>query len=446
MRPLSAYEASIVSRTEHGIYYNFCVAATYSTTLTKDTILHVLAILCRRFPHFSLLVDTTTDPSSLPSCTYRPSWDVSKQKGLVDVFHAGDDATVESVLTHYNNTRVFHYTNLDTPLWKVALLESENTLFFVTDHTYFDGTAAKNFHELFAEALDHLDEHDKSFLVDTTKFPPYPDPTVLMNFRSTHDLPSPVAAIVPPTCLPSFDEKLMLLQLPYHNSTLLQLSAADSKALLQKARANNTKLTALLYAIATKAVVPLVADSQPGSMLKTMIPINTRPRVTSIPQDSDLLQFGLFFGKYFSVDDPVSITNGTLESISQDFQDRLLASIPHAMDDFEAFEVKARKDNKLVDESMEAMYQRNGSPKTTLVMSNLGVVRSSSGQIKRVYFDQPMVDACFGLHFVSSQHDGLCINFTSHRAVPRDVYLQYVHNVRNYIGSLLAASSGSPAC
>ena len=368
---------------------------------------------------------------------YRPSWDLSKQNNLVDVLHAGENNTVQSVMAHYNNRRVFDYANTHMPLWKVALLESENTLFFITDHAFFDGTAARNFHELFAEALDHLVEYDKFFFVDTTKFLPYADPTVLMNFQSTPDTSSPFSVALPPPCISSFDKKLMTSPLPYHNSTFLQLSAADSKALIQKARANNSKLTALIYAIANKAVVPLVAGSPPGSMIKTMIPINTRSRVTSIPQESDILQFGLFFGKYFSVEDPVTVASCSLESISKAFQSRLLASIPHAMDDYEVFERKALKNNKLVDDSMQAMYERNGSPRTTLMISNIGVMKNASGQIKQAYFDQPMVDACYGLHLVSSQQGGLSINVASHRAIPQDVYLQYVHNVRSYIKSVV---------
>ena len=446
MRPLSAYEAVIASRAEHDIYYSFCVAADYTTPLTKASILAALAVLCRRFPNFSLQVDTTTVP---PQCICMPKWDLNKHPGLIDVFSGADDDvthpnTVEAILKHYNDVPVFSYADKDTPLWKVALLEKTNTLFFVTDHVYFDGTAAKNFHVLFDEALTQIQKPgagaEHSLLVDTSTFDTYPDPTVLMNFD-----PSPKTASdsTPdaPTLFPALDVEIAAAKpLPVHNSTIIHLSAEDSQALVNKARANNTKLTALLYAVAAKSVVPLVDKAvlaSSGAKLKAMIPINTRPLVTSLPQNSDLLQFGLMFGKYFAIEDPDTVLESTLEQLSASFQSRLQANIPHAADGYEVFEAEARKNFQLVDESMVSLYERNLSPKTTLAMSNLGVLKSVSGRVGKVYFDQPMVDACFGVHFCSSSGAGLSINLNSHRAVPKDVYLQFVHNVRLYIASLV---------
>lgn len=444
MRPLSAYAAVIASRAEHDIYYAFCVAADYTTPLSRDAILATLAVLCRRFPHFSLQVDTSTVP---PRCTCMPKWDLAKQPGLVDVFSGADDDvthpnTVEAILKHYNDVPVFRYADKDTPLWKVALLEKTNTLFFVTDHVYFDGTAAKNFHVLFDEALTQTRQPgaERSLLVDTSVFDTYPDPTVLMNFDPAAK-PAPASTPDAPTLFPVLDEKIAAAQpLPAHNSTIVHLSAKDSQALVNRARANNTKLTALLYAVAAKSVVPLVdkaAVAASGAKLKAMIPINTRPLVTSLPQNSDVLQFGLMFGKYFAIEDPATVVQSTLEELSASFQSRLQANIPHAADGYEVFEADARKNFQLVDESMASLYERNLSPKTTLAMSNLGVLKSASGHVGKVYFDQPMVDACFGVHFCSSSEAGLSITLNSHRAVPKDVYLQFVNSFTSYIASLV---------
>ncbi|KAG0689916.1 RNA polymerase II elongation factor [Pichia californica] len=370
----------------------------------------------------------------LPKCSYLPSWDLSTTD-IIDIYEGTNndkDKTIQSIINKYNNSRLFHYQDMK-PLWKIAFLKESNTLFFLMDHTFFDGTAAKNFHYIFANSL-HESSTINSLIVDTKKFKEYPDPTILLGFNNET---KPSISDLSITTLPPFDQSLMNTPLPIHNNTFYNISSKDSLKLIEIARSNNTKLTALLYAIAAKSIISLSSIKLENTTFKTMIPINTRPKVLKINPniDTNLIQFGQFFGKYFHLDDPIKILNDSIKEISNYFQSKLNLNVSHAMDDFEVFEFKALKNPLLIDESLQQLYDRNSKPKTTLVMSNLGVLNSKD--INKIYFDQPMVDACFGLHFISSSEAGICINFTSHRAVKREDYLTYVSNVKNHIDSIL---------
>lgn len=431
MRELSVYEASIVSRTEHEIYFNYTVAADYKTVLSKDLILKTLTILCNKYPQFSLHIDNSVK-GKLPICSYLKNWDLSQLDDILDIY---ENESIDSIISKYNNKRLFNFNDLK-PLWKIALLKDSNTLFFLMDHTFFDGTAAKNFHYQFANNLN-FSSTINSFIIDTTKFIDYPDPTVLMGFDSNFKPKINNTTIELPTLLPPFDNLLMKLPLPFHNSTLYHISAKNSKKLIEISRLNDVKLTALLYAIASKSIVQIPHLDKDNTLFKTMIPINTRPLVKSLNSNinTELIEFGLFFGKYFHLDNPLDILNNSIKEISNYFQAKLNENLSHAMDDFQIFEFKGRENPLLVDESLKTLYDRNNSPKTTLVMSNLGMIKSN--EIGKVYFDQPMVDACFGLHFISSSESGICINFTSHRAVKKEDYLTYIENTKKFINELI---------
>lgn len=427
MRSLSGYEGCIVARTNHKIYYSFTVAATYKTRLSKQKILESLTIICNRFPQFSLHVDVSDN-----SISYLPTYDLSKIDGLIDIYQ---NEALDNVIAKYNDERTFQFNEMK-PLWKVVLLTDKNTLLFVVDHTFFDGTAAKNFHYQFADALQK--SSPSVFIIDTSNFDEYPDPTVLMGFGKGLKIPAVVVSSLQPelpTVLPTFDNNLSDLPMPSHNSNFFHISAKDSSKLIDMARSNDTKLTALMYAIATKCLISLpTMYTEEKTLFKTMIPINTRSHVKSLPQDSDILQFGMFFGKYFHGDDPKYLTEKSLVDISQNFQSKLTENMPKAMDDYEIFEEKASSDFSLVDQSMKDLFDRNMSPKTTLVMSNLGILNST--EIQQCYFDQPLVDACFAFHFISSTRGGITINLESHRYIPKNIHLQYVQNVETFINAL----------
>jgi hypothetical protein len=69
------------------------------------------------------------------------------------------------------------------PLWRCVYYPADNVLFFYMVHVFFDGTAAKNFHIEFAEALDHLETAENTTTyVDTTQFKPFPSMTDLLEF------------------------------------------------------------------------------------------------------------------------------------------------------------------------------------------------------------------------------------------------------------------------
>lgn len=424
MRPLSAYESAIAYRSINEIYYNFIVAADFTVPLSVESIIKTLNILCSLHPQLSLHVDTSTVP---PTASYLQPWTIDES--IIDIV----DSNVEDVLKKYTLYK-FDYKD-DKPLWKVLFNPESNTLFFVIEHVFFDGTAGKNFLSEFANHLLLKDASTSTTIdvVDTTKFKIHPDPTFLMDFKDRHQ------QVKNPDTLETFRgpliESLMKSPLPNHNSTLLHISPMDTKKLLSYARMNDVKLTAILYSIASHTLVNILPTTN-DKIFKTMIPINIRPQIRKELPTSSAVKFGLYFGKYFHLDLVSDLKSKTFIETAQYFQSCLNGNISHAMDDYEVTETNARSDPNIPNLSMQAMYKRNDKPLTSLVISNLGQLNSDV--INQVYFDQPMVDSCFGIHLLSCSKGGIALNFTSHRAVDPQLYSKYVLNATSSIESIIS--------
>jgi hypothetical protein len=409
MRPLSAYEGIIAARTNKGLYNNFIVGAEYLTPLSKETLLNALASLLQQFPHFSLRIKKYSSIVALP---------YNVDGSYIDVLPTGTPADICAKYTLHR----FEYTKLDKPLFKIIYVIDINTVFFVADHVYFDGTAGKNFHLHLSEALMKGGEIDK--FIDTTKFYQYPNPTKLMKFKEREPNSTKISEA---SFRPPINKALLNTPPPVHNSTILHLSSEETKKLLDCARKNNTKLTSLLYSLGAKTLLKVLNDvSHTNTKFKAMIPINTRSKIDITEDDNynNVIQFGMFFGKYFDEEDPEYIKRTDVFELSRKFQSNLSASIIDAMNDFEIVETFAKSDFLIIEKNIDGLMESNHEPNSTYVMSNLGVLNSLI--IGKMYFDQPMVDGSFGLHLISSTQGGLAMNFTSHRGIPNNIYQNYV--------------------
>jgi hypothetical protein len=453
MPPLSAYEAVTAARCNAGVYKTYTVGAQYKQPLSKPIIAAALALLCNRFPAFSLCVG--------PSPDYVSSY--------LDPYTIGDDlidvVDVEDPNMKCADDVVRKYVHLDipldgtTPLWRCVYYTGDNVLFFYMVHVFFDGTAAKNFHLEFAKALDELEAAYKTnTYVDTSQFKPFPSMTDLLKFQPRYaSAPAMSSLSSLPAMLPPLDTQLLESQPMYmHNYKRVPYSKAATDSLIVTARLHGVKLTALLYAFATKSIVEVLGKEDVvdvdghGNVVRTFIPVNTRFMVgkdTDSDADADAdvdVTFGQLFGKSMHVATPQYVADTDTVQLARSFQVQLTADVPNAMHGAEVFETAVTEQGRhLIDESMHQLAERNGNPGSTLVMSNLGVLAHE--KILDVYFDQPMVDACFALHFVSSATKGISLSFTSHRAVPVGAFKDFVERVVARIDSVLAISTAVPA-
>lgn len=418
MRSLSPYEAVIVARAEKHIYHTFVVGARYTVPLTIDKVLDAITILCQRYPHFSLRVGPDY------TCTYTEKSYTIDDK-CVEVEHVDN---INAALDKYNLFK-FDY-RLDSPLWRVLCADSGDGniewLYFIVDHTYFDGTAAKNFHERFAATIGEI---PTSKIINPKTFPSYPDPTEMMQFDKNATTSTAAADSIPAVTIP-LDSKHLTLPMSMHGKRIVHLGANTTARLLALCRSEGIRITAYIYSIAVKALFAALPKTETsGRIFKTMIPINTRPQGA----DPQIVDFGLFFGKYFHSETSESIATTSLFDIARSFHNALQEGIPKAMHEYESFNVRALADKTLVDASMVAMAARNDSPITTIAMSNIGAMKTNL--IDDVYFDQPLVDSYFAVHFLSSAAGGLVLNFESHRAIPDELLDSFVKNALDIIGN-----------
>ena len=437
LSPLSAYEAAMVARCNAGVYKAYTVGAQYTQPLSKPTIAAALALLCNRFPAFSLSVG--------PSPDYLSSY--------LDPYTIGDDlielVDVEDPEVKCADDLVRKYVHMDipldgtTPLWRCVYYPTDNVLFFYMVHVFFDGTAAKNFHIEFAKVLDDLETAENTTTyVDTTQFKRFPSMTDLLKFQPRYaSTPTMSSLSSLPATLPPLDAQLLESQPMYmHNYKRVPYSKAATNSLIAMARQHGVKLTALLYAFATKAIVRALGKEKGNDVdgvVKTLIPVNTRFMIDKVDKMDVDTTFGLLFGKSEHVATPQHIANTDTVTLVRSFQEQLAADVPNAMHGAEVFETAvAEQGRHLIEESMRKLAERNGNPEVTLVMSNLGVL--AHDKILDVYFDQPMVDSCFALHFVTSAASGISLSFTSHRAVPVAVFKDFVDGVVARIDSILA--------
>lgn len=436
-RQLSAYESAIVYRGLENIYYNFIVAAKYETALSPEIIKQTLARLCHKYAQFSLHVNLPPPEIStvapLPTVSYLPSWDITDS--IIDIVNDPLDAVFATYMQFQ-----FQYPSI-TPLWRVLYNPTQNILYFVADHTFFDGTAGKNFHIQFASLLE--ESTDVSLHINTASFPHIvPNPAVLMKFRSNIQpnppttTPTPQQSTTRPIICP---ELMQLSPLPAHRSTLFQLTSIQVQSLLKLSQNAGVKLTSFLYAIAATSILQI--PDMDGQLFKTMIPINSRPLLSANSRNSNLdwLEFGLYFGKYFHTDSTTFLSESSIITIAQHFHSSLHDNIPLAMQDYELVEAQAKQNPNVIVNNIKQLYNRNNQPLTTLVISNLGTTTSSN--LKEMYFDQPMVDACFGIQFIGCSQGGITLNFTSHRAVPTNQYDHYVKTVQAKIQTIISNRS-----
>lgn len=406
MRKLSGFEGSYISRTNHDIYYNFIVGAEYKVPLTKDIILDTVARLCWKYPQLSLRVDGYNS-------IYSQSYTVDDV--FIDVVETGDVAEICQKYTLHK----FNFDDIDKPLFKLIYVIDTNTIFFIADHIYFDGTSGKNFHILFAKELENRNTALATRFINTSGFNEFPDPTKLLNFQKRYKSDTNTTE----SWMPKLDTDLMELPMPVHRSTMITISSEQTKKLLQFARSNDVKLTSLLQSISVKCITRLYKSD---GVFKTLIAVNSRPYI----ECKDVYkEFGILFGKYVNESTVEDIKSTGVVELSQVFQKALNDNKESATKDAEIFETLAMEDYSIVEKVMDRLVAINDKPSIGLVISNLGNI--DSPMISSVYFDQPMVDTSFSLHVVSCTDGGMTLNCTSHRAINKYIYQEYVDSFIN---------------
>ena len=408
---LSAYETSMCVSSNKGLYNNFIIGAEYKELLSLGKIINAVKQLCLKYPQFSLAVSKDYHSEFINE------YDL---KNCIDIVN---DSSIEEILQKYTDLK-FNYAD-KVPLWRVVLDSKTNTLFFVVDHTYFDGTAGKTFHVEFCKVLGDDDIVEDSII--RPKFESYPTSTEMMGFQDRFV----GSGIIDKGTYPKMDERLMNSPYFKHNYQVVHLSKEKTDNLVKLARDNGFKLTGLMYSIASKAIVDSYEDKE-NKKIRTMIAINSRFKVGS-QIDPLFYKFGLFYGTYFHINDISFIKNSEIIEIGKDFQKGLNENKDKCMEDCEVLETKAKNDRSIIEQSQDDMASRDSCPLTTLTISNLGVLNDN--KVSKVYFDQPMIDSAFALHLISS-NDCIALNFTSHRAIPNEIYNTYISNVLKFINSI----------
>lgn len=410
---LSAFETFMSLLASHRIYNNFIVGAQYKPLLTTKKITNAVTKMCTKYPQFSLTVGRGHHSE------YLPKYDV---KDCIDVI---DDSNPKQILEKYTALK-FSYAD-KVPLWKLVLDSKSNTLFFVADHTYLDGTAIKNVYGEICKSLDNGNDEDIKTSVIEPDFPPYPTSAEMMKFEDTLAEYDPEKG-----SSPEMDQELLKLPNYKHNYEVVHLTREKTKYLIKLCRDNGFRITSLMYAIATKAITDSYVHSGEIDKLRTIIAVNTRFKIGS-EVDEILYQLGLFFGVHSHYDDISYVQKANVIEMAKNFHNGLNDRKDECNEIWEILETKSKRDRSAIDSEIAKWKSRDSDPLSTLFISNINVIGDE--KIGKVYFDQPMFDAAFSCHLVSS-YDGMALNFTSHRAIPKEIYEKYIARSLHYIDSI----------
>ena len=412
---LSAYETFMNLLASHRIFNNFIIGAQFKPLLKPNKIANVVSKLCTKYPQFSLTVGKGYHSE------YLKKYDV---KDCIEIVH---NSTPNQILDKYSALN-FDYAN-KTPLWKLILDSKSNTLFFVADHTFLDGTAVKNVYNEICKSFDEVEDDKIENSVIVPEFKPYPTSAEILKFEERF---AEEGIVVDKGTFPEMDEELLKLPYSKHNFNIVHLSKEKSNYLRQLCRDNGFKLTGLMFSIASKAIVDSYVHNEEFEKLRTLIAVNNRFKI-SPEVDPMLYQLGLFFGIHTHYDDISYVKNSSIFEIAKNFQNGLNDNKHRCNEFWEILETQAKNDRSVIEKSIEGFKNKDGTPGTTLTMSNINVL--GDDKIGKVYFDEPMFDSAFGLHMVSSV-DGMALNFTSHRAVPKEIFNNYVNNGLKCINSI----------
>ena len=413
---LSAFETFMNTLACHRIYNNFIVGAQFKPILTTNKIANAVSKLCKKYPQFSLTVADDHHSEYL------------KKYNVRDCIEIIDNSNPQQILEKYTALH-FDYRN-GKPNWKLVLDSNSNTLFFVADHTYLDGTAAKNAYSEICKSLDDQDidiDNIENNIIEP-KFGPYHTSAEMMKFEERSIDANPNVGTSPP-----LDHSL--LNSPYYKHTyqVINLNKEKSEKLLKIARENGFKFTGLIYSIASKAILNSYKDTGEFNKLRSLILINSRFRIHSKANEL-FSKFGLFFGFYYHYDDISFVKNSNISEIGKKFQIDLNENMDNCLEFWENLETHSLRDKSIIENAINSIKLNDSKPTTTLEISNIGLLNSD--KISKVYFDQPMFDSAFGLHLFSS-NDYTSLNFTSHRGLPKEIHEKYVNNTMNIINDLL---------
>lgn len=406
-----------------GAYSNFIVGVQYAQAPTCSQMRAFLAGLCQTWSQLCLQVYEHRELRPLAQITYENVVDT------VETDFPTVDAAAASILHDYNSL-VFPL-GVASPLWRIVLYRE--TVFFVCNHVLFDGTSGKIFHDHLAAFMQDPKSSDSHLLFSLGNgFSIDPSPIALLSSLMPPKTWKAPAAVS--NAYPNFEESLLDSPLFRHRSTFHHISKKDTAKLLELARANDIKLTALLYGAVNAALA--AADILPDAPLTTLIPVNMRPFVGDKSRE---YPYALLFGKWVPAVDKCTIPppgpSPAMWLFCQEFQSGLARAIPQSFYPMGAGEYafEANPDVPMLSMKTLASRAKNINPTHTTAMSNIGALRSPL--VLRAWFDQPTVDAAFACHIIGA--NGLSLNLMGHRGISETHYKNYVAAVIAAIDALL---------
>lgn len=429
-RKLSAFETGITYRDTTGAYSCFVVAAQYRQRPARADLLPFLTQLCEKYPQLTLQVREMDRLEPLDRIAY----DQVVSQAEVPASQGNDRTSAAVTEIMQTLTREQFAFGVDQPLWKLVIWE--DVLFFSCQHTILDGTAGKRFHDMFAEYLENTDfepsESDLIFdLSKVSRFNIGKSPPDLLQHMGHPEGWQPVK--FNPNAVPIFDKQLLFQPIYYHRSTVYNISPENVQKLLQRARQMGVKLTSLLFACVSIGLKNSGILVDGGDCITSLIAINARIFIDDPETDHAM---HLLFSKFVR-ETPLSsipmLDTPEFEKYCLQIQSDLTASFPESWYSFSYNEELFKQDPSKPKRDMENLVteQKNLSPSQTLTMSNIGTYKSDL--ILNAWFDQPVVDAAFSAHIISSKIGGLNINFISHRAVRLEDYTKFIRNATEII-------------
>lgn len=429
-RALAPFEKWYFWRNELGMYSNFRIACKYSVDLTPEVIFNVINTMVYKYPSLAMnvydtrlgnrILDVNEDPSvgvdddSL-ELKFMPSFKLDNILEIID-----DDNMTITTLFDSLQSRRFRYGGKD-PLWKLILL-NKRTLVYFSDHVLFDGTSGSNFHKIFSNELNNLQEvkpikglNEQVFNLKSTNPNEYklsPNPSKLLNYSVPIFY---LFYIVMIFYLPkfisntiryymddgefSYKKSYNILSSPSRaavkNDTCKKLTIKYErmKRLLNQCKANKVKFTSLLVIMALISIKS-ITGSENDTM--TIVPVNSRFQINNNNINNE---FGLYLGD-------VHIELPALDKI-------MGAEINWDLIKYVNKVIQMNKNDSLKDLGLvswinprDFLKQRRDELSgnqmcATLVVSNLGYIKDPNDNIEDIWFDQPCQSATLGLFSLS---------------------------------------------
>ncbi|KAK9312826.1 alcohol acetyltransferase [Lipomyces starkeyi] len=256
-------ETFFIQRKTLDYYTDVVMWATFNSPISRPRIYYALTKLVSKNPAMRVHV---LDPlADYPTLAYFDTVDFEK----VVEYRTMPEINMEQLMTDFDRAN-FDYSELETPLWKVWVLNGQ-TVVFAFDHGALDGVSGAIVLVQLAEFLN--DEIVEADVPSLAKFDPVVEPNPVID-----DILPPNPNWVPPA-VPTTPRRLPSIFAPYAYPTsgdhwrIVNVPRSSVTALLMECRKRKVALTALFHTILLTAM-SRVYPTPEG--FDTMIPISSR--------------------------------------------------------------------------------------------------------------------------------------------------------------------------